>query len=102
MVMRLHPLGYPVDIVSNSEAVLAAASKSWGSWPALFDTPFEKPPMRFEIEIHHSPGPRNAPTFEAPAGWLTFSADEDNFAAFELESRIGYMSVGDSALRDDA
>ncbi len=102
MVTRLHPLGYPVDIVSSSEAVLAAASKSWGSWPALFETPFEKPPMRFEIDLHRSPGPRKVPTFEAPAGWLTFSAEEDNFAAFELESRRGYMSIGANALRDEA
>ncbi len=96
--MRLHPLGYPVDIVSSTEAVLAAASKSWEPWPALFDTA----PMRFEVEIHRSPGPRNLPSFEAPAGWLTFSADDQNFAAFELESRIGYMSIGDSALHDEA
>ena len=50
--------------------------------------------MRFEIEIHRSPGLPTVPRFEAPAGWLTFSADEDNFAAFELETRTGYMSIG--------
>jgi hypothetical protein len=101
MVMRFHPLGYPVDIVSSTQAVLAAASKSWGAWPALFDAPFETAPLRFEIEIHRSPGPRNVPRFEAPAGWLTFSANEDNFAAFELEPRTGFMSVGFSALHDE-
>jgi hypothetical protein len=98
MLMRFHPLGYPVDIVSSSEAVIAAASKSWGPWPALF----QKAPMRFEIEIHRSPGLPTVPRFEAPAGWLTFSADEDNFAAFELETRTGYMSIGPGALLDEA
>lgn len=98
MVTRLHPLGYPVDIVSGSTAVLAAASKSWVSWPALFDGN----PLRLEIEIHDCPGPRTVPDFEAPKGWLTFSADEDNFAAFELESHTGYMSVGARLLNDEA
>src|SRR5579863_6672852 len=94
---RLHPLGYPVDIVSSHEGVLAAALKHWEAWPALFDAA----PMRFDIEIHRSPGPRSLPIFEAPPGWLTFTANEDNFAAFELESQTGYMSVGYNALRDE-
>jgi hypothetical protein len=99
MTMRLHPLGYPVDIVTNHEAVRAAARKSWGSWPALFD---HAPPMRFEIETHDGLAPRTVPHFEAPAGWLRFSAGNHNFAVFELEARTGYMSVGGSALRDEA
>jgi hypothetical protein len=106
MAMRFYPLGHPVDVVvcsarndvANREAVLAAASKSWSAWPALFD----QAPMRFEIETHHGPVSPDAPTFEAPAGWLTFSAGDHNFAAFELESRTGYISIGDSALRDEA
>lgn len=97
--MRLYPLGYPADIVANSEAALAAASKSWGSWPALFH---QAPPLRFEIETHRGAAPRSIPHFEAPAGWLRFSAGRGNFAVFELEARTGYMSVGETALRDQA
>src|SRR5580658_9847480 len=100
--MRLYPLGHPVDIfasrATSSEAVLAAASKSWGALPKLFD----EIPMRFEIETHDGLAPRTVPHFEAPAGWLRFSAGDHNFAVFELEARTGYMSVGAGALRDDA
>jgi len=99
MAMRLYPLGYPVDIVASDKEVLLAASKSWGAWPALFD---HAPPMRFEIETHDGVAPRTVPHFEAPAGWLRFSAGDHNFAVFELESRTGYMSVGGGALRDEA
>ena len=99
MAMRFYPLGYPVDIVTSSEAALAAARKSWGAWPSLFH---HAPPMRFEIETHNHPAPRNVPHFEAPAGWLRFSAGGHNFAVFELESRTGYMSVGGGALGDEA
>ncbi len=99
MAMCLYPLGYPVDFVASDKAVLLAASKSWGAWPALFDN---APPMRFEIETHDHPAPRNIPHFEAPAGWLRFSAGGHNFAVFELESRTGYMSVGGGALGDEA
>jgi len=99
MAMRLHPLGYPVDIVASDEAVLSAAWKSWGTWPALFE---HAPPMRFEIETHGSSAPRSIPRFEAPAGWLRFSAGDHNFAVFELEARTGYMSISGSALGDQA
>lgn len=99
--MRVYPLGHPVDIVvsgeANSGAVPAAASKSWGAWPPLFD----EVPMRFEIEIHGGVAPLRAPSFTAPTGWLKFCAGDRNFAVFELESRTGYMSVGVSALRDE-
>jgi hypothetical protein len=100
--MRFYPLGYPVDIVpssaTSSEAVFAAASKSWGAWPKLFD----EIPMRFEIETHDGLAPRTVPHFEAPAGWLRFSAGNHNFAVFELEARTGYMSVGGGAMYDEA
>jgi hypothetical protein len=100
MAMRLYPLGYPVEIVASRatsiEAIFEAASKSWGAWPALFD----EVPMRFEIETHDGLAPRSVPHFEAPAGWLRFSAGNHNFAVFELEARTGYMSIGAGALRD--
>jgi hypothetical protein len=97
MIERFYPLGYPVDITSNSDLALAAASRSWGSWPALFDPA----PMRFEIEMHAGPASLDTPVFEAPAGWLRFSAGDHNFAVFELAARTGYINVSIQALRND-
>lgn len=96
--MIVHPLGYPVEIVTCNQAVLAAAAKSWSSWPTLFD----KPATRFEIDVHRRSGAPDNPGFEAPAGWLMFLADGNNFAAFDVESRTGYMVISESALRDEA
>ncbi|HEX5431451.1 MAG TPA: hypothetical protein VFW83_05765, partial [Bryobacteraceae bacterium] len=56
---QLYPLGYPVEIVSNSERALAEARESWASWPVLFD----KPPLRFKIQIHNGRAPRRIPRF---------------------------------------
>lgn len=95
---RFHPLGYPVEIESRSRAVLDAAVKNWGAWPPLF----ERAPVRFEIELHGGPHPARPPVFEAPSGWLKFSAGDRNFAAFDLAARSGYMSVAASAVRDEA
>jgi HPr Serine kinase C-terminal domain len=95
--MIVHPLGYPVEIVTNSKAVLSAASQSWSSWPLLF----EKPAIRFEIDVHRRSGAADAPGFEAPPGWLMFPADGNNFAAFDLESRTGYMVISEGALCDE-
>ena len=93
---RFYPLGYPVEIASRSDAVHQAAAQNWWAWPALFD----KAPLRFEIELHHGPDPDRRPVFEAPTGWLKFSAGHRNFAAFDLRARAGYMSVGAGVLRD--
>jgi hypothetical protein len=95
--MRFYPLGYPVDIASRSDAVFAAAARNWGAWPALFD----EAPIRFEVEMHHGPAPVRRPGFEAPTGWLKFSAGDRNFAAFDLAAHTGYMSVSARVLRDE-
>jgi hypothetical protein len=31
-----HPLGFPLELATNSEAVIAAARQSWGSFPAAY------------------------------------------------------------------
>jgi len=96
-VTRFFPLGYPVEIESRSDAVHAAAAANWAAWPALF----EQAPLRFEIELHSGPDAARKPFFEAPTGWLKFSAGDRNFAAFDLQARTGYMSVAASVLRDE-
>src|ERR1700735_831153 len=94
--MRFYPLGYPIDIVTSSDPVLKAASMSWDAGAALFN----KRSIPFKIEVHRSTAPQTIPQFEAPPGRLTFAGDEDNFAAFDLQSRSGHMLVSESALSE--
>lgn len=50
---RLYPLGFPLDIETNSEDVLAAASEGWG----LFPQAFEEPAVRIALGMIESEAP---------------------------------------------
>jgi hypothetical protein len=86
---RFHPLGHPVEIRTNSEAVLAAARASWDAWPSLFCSA----PLSFEIEVHGGPVPSALPRFEGPPGRFRIWSDDDNSAAFDFASRSGRVRI---------
>jgi hypothetical protein len=86
---RFQPLGHPVEIRTNSEAVIAAARASWDAWPSLFCTA----PIPFEIEVHDGPAPAVHPQFEGPPGRFRIWSDDDNSAAFDFASRAGRVRV---------
>jgi hypothetical protein len=86
---RFHPLGHPVEIRSNSEAVIAAARTSWDAWPSLFCSA----PIPFEIEVHGGPAPANPPWFEGPPGHFRMWSDDNNSAAFDFASRAGHVRI---------
>jgi hypothetical protein len=91
---RFHPLGYPVEIASGADAVLAAAEELWASWPPLFDAP----PVTIDVDVHHGASPCGRPCFSAPAGLLRFCSDERNFAEFNPARRHGLVSIAGRAL----
>ncbi len=41
-------LGFPVQVTTNSPAVLEAAAKSWGGWTRAFD----HPPLEIRVIVH--------------------------------------------------
>src|SRR5258708_5335892 len=89
--MLLHPLGYPVNIVSNADPVLRAASGLWASWPQLF----QAPELQIEVPIQPSPAPSRPPQFAPP---VKLNYDEFNFAEFDPERRSGVLSISGDAL----
>lgn len=97
--MRLHPLGYPAEIESGCRPVLSAACESWRAWPRLFDAP----PVQVIVEVQSgSAPPPDLPRFEASPERLRFTADEGNFAHFDLEARQGLLRVTDGLLHEAA
>src|SRR5271165_444617 len=47
LAARLYPLGFPLDLATNSEAVFTAVCQSWDSFSPAFDVP----PMRLQIGV---------------------------------------------------
>ena len=94
--MRFHPLGYPVELITQNDAVLRAACQSWRAWAPLFD---HQIPVRVEIEIHPGSAPRHGPVF-AVNGRLEFRCDDRNFAWFHPETHSGRMVLSAAVLSD--
>jgi hypothetical protein len=90
-----HPLGHPVEIITNASEVLSAAVESWKDWPRLFDAP----PLRFVIKAHDGAGAAAAPVFTAGAEGFTFRADAGNSGYFRTLRRTGRLRVGMDTLR---
>ena len=77
-----YPLGFPVDIETNSEEVLAVVAATWNGFVKLFDTR----PIRLRIGIfgtNYSECPQ-APVSRIQGHLASNIADSDNFAISDL------------------
>ena len=84
------PLGFPVEIATNSAAVLAAAEQSW----RLFRPQFDYAPLRFELgvaedELETGDLPP-APVCRVRDHLLTNVADSRNFIACDLKHGFAF------------
>jgi hypothetical protein len=77
-----YPLGFPLEIVTNSEDVLTAAAVSWHGFGKLFDTP----PIRLRVVVREGRSPEcpPAPICRAQQHLYSIIADAENFAVFDL------------------
>lgn len=79
---RLYPLGFPVDISTNSEEVLDAAMEGWCEFEQMFQTP----PIRIQIGVlqGQSEGCPPAPNYRVQHNLFSFVADQENFGTIDL------------------
>jgi hypothetical protein len=92
-----HPLGFPVSVTTNSEAVLDAAQEGWGCFSRRFDAT----PVRLKVAVAEDECWTCPPT---PACRMrdhivTNIADSDNFAATDLSSLFATICVTGAAVR---
>jgi hypothetical protein len=94
------PVGYPVRVLSNSPAVLAAAAQSWGSFHPLF----HREPLEVLIEVtpdtaRSHPLPPPAPAHEVRGTLLVEVADTFNFFIADLKMGRAFARVTEAAVR---
>ncbi len=95
-----HPLGFSVEIETNSEEILAAAAESWGEQNALPSPALLEAPLTVRLGVTAS-GVQEcppAPNFRADCHLLSIVADKENFAACDLERGFAFGWVNDAAL----
>jgi hypothetical protein len=95
-----HPLGFSVEIITNSRAVLEAAQESWGHFRKVFS----EPPLRLRIGVvegdsKECPPP---PTCRAWHHLLSLIADAQNFSVTDMRRGIAYVWLTQAAVNNRA
>jgi hypothetical protein len=93
-----HPLGYPVEILTNDSAVLECARESFGhARPSR-----TAPPLQLRLGVSHRGGPAcpPAPTRREFNHLYSLVADADNQALLDLKTGISFAWLTQSAVNN--
>src|SRR5713226_342854 len=98
---RFYPLGFPLELQSNSEEILQAACESWGEFAAAFDTP----PIELRILVggeERAPGSTSPeePVFRARAHLLAVVLDSENFAMVDMDRCFAFACLSPNVARN--
>jgi hypothetical protein len=94
------PLGFPLELATNSHDVLNAANESWG----LFSPRFDRRPVQVELgvmESGHIPVPK-PPSFRSRGHLMSIVADSDNFSHSDWSRGFAYGWVTRNVAADRA
>ncbi len=87
---RFHPMGYTVEIVTNSEEVLAAAAESWGCYR---QASFERA-VTFRIAVRgHGGAAHPAPVPLGQEHLVSIVQNAENFAICDLSQGFTFANV---------
>jgi hypothetical protein len=91
-----YPLGFPVEVETNSEDVLRAFAESWQGFVKLFDTP----PFRFRVPVKESDSfvcpPRPACRIEEHL--ISHLADNENYAISDFAQGLSIIWLTQAAV----
>jgi hypothetical protein len=97
-VRMFYPLGFPLEIATNDEAVFEAASASWGHLSATRNAPV----IRLDVCVTDGEDAVCPPTpvVRLHGHLLTVVADADNQGVVELKSGVAHLWLSRSALQN--
>jgi hypothetical protein len=90
-----YPLGFPLQIETNSEEVLNSAAVSWHGFTRLFDTP----PINIRVGVIAGKASQcpPTPTCRVQQHLATNIADAENFSVLDLSRQCGQIWVTEAA-----
>jgi hypothetical protein len=96
---RFYPFGFPLDIATNSRAVVDGFAESWRCFPKAFDAPM----LRLRVAVRHdvalAPLPPE-PVARAQEHLLAVIAGSDNFALCDMAGAFGFCCLSAAAAAD--
>jgi hypothetical protein len=84
-----YPLGFHLELTTNSEDVVSAASDCWGMVPAAFDCAA----IRLRVIVQQEGVLAPEPSFRAQGSLFAVIADRQNFATFDASMLAGFCYV---------
>src|SRR5579863_4055454 len=102
MKMPLHsvyyPLGFKLEIHTNSPEVISAAGDSWGH----FQSTFAEPPMQLRVGVMGTGNKAHltAPRYRAWLNLLIAASDSENFAVCDLRRGVAFSWLTHAVLAD--
>ena len=95
-----YPLGFPMQIDTNSEEVLHSAAVSWQGFTRMFDTP----PITLRVAVRGGRSPQCPPTpvCRVQQHLATNIADAENFSVIDLSRQFGHVWLTEAAVADRA
>ncbi len=93
-----YPLGFPVEIVTNSEEVLTAAAASWHGFAKLFETP----PLQLSVVVREGRSSEcpPAPVCRAQQHLFANIADTENFTLADLSQGFSTTWLTEAAVEN--
>jgi hypothetical protein len=95
-----HLLGFSVEVITNSPAVLAAAQQSWGCGQKVFPDPAIK--LQIAVTQNGPAGLPPAPVTRGRDHVLMTVADQQNFCVADLKTMTGFGWITQSAVENSA
>ena len=96
----VHPLGFTLNVASNSPAVVRAANESWGQFPRAFQEPAVE--VRVMVAGHSVNHREREPVYRINDHLYAMVADRENFATIDLERSFGFCWVTEEVIEDTA
>jgi hypothetical protein len=95
-----HFVGFPIEIITNSPQVLAAAEESWG----MFRKVFSEPPLQIHIGV--LPGSRKEcpppPNFRSHRNFISRIADSENYMIMDTQQGFAFGWLTQAAAENRA
>ena len=94
LVERFYPLGFPLELATNSSHIVESARESWGEFKPAFDVT----PMEFRIVARgdEAEPPRSSPEgpmFRAQGHLLTVVLGPDNFGVVDMDRGFSFACL---------
>jgi hypothetical protein len=91
-----YPLGFPLQLKTNSAEVVRAAEASWGGWPQAF----AKPPLELRTIVEPGEEHPPIPVYRGQAHLMSIVSDRENFAMCDYTRHFAFCRLNAAAVGD--